>query len=209
MNQKGLIIILLLTTLVIVSMSSSTVFGLSESPTIINVDGYNFILPNNYTYIDGNGTDIVTVQNDNNQQFYVSNENLGEYSSVSTSTFEDVSTPDNMGGNYNVTAIYSGEANTVSDMTYTALLDDNGTFIIVDYAGNVNGSNSPGTMVFEFAQDLMETNGLTKGDVTQLGAWNDGNPTYTGTTGRDTVTSGTHSSSNDSSMESFTGRGMP
>lgn len=162
MNKKG-IIILLLTAVVLVSMSSCTAFfGLFESPTVINVDGHNLVLPDHYTYVDGNGTTIVTVANDYNQQFYVTDENIENYSGVSASSFNDVSTSSRMGGDYNVTAIYSEEADTGSGMMNTALLNDNGTAILVDFAGNVNGSTSPETMVFDFAQDLQDANGLQK-----------------------------------------------
>lgn len=163
MKKKGIILILLLTAVVLVSMSSCTAFfGLFESPTVINVDGHNLVLPDHYTYVDGNGTTIVTVANDYNQQFYVTDENIENYSGVSASSFNDVSTSSRMGGDYNVTAIYSEEADTSSGMMNTALLDDNGTAILVDFAGNVNGSTSPETMVFDFAQDLQDANGLQK-----------------------------------------------
>lgn len=159
MKIKNLLIILILALSLVIGLqfvAAENNVNL-ENSTTINISGNNLILPGNYTYINGNNTDIVVVEDTTGKIFAITSQNPGQYYGITTG-FQQVDT-----GDFNVTGIYCEDANINS----ACILNDNGTCLIVDKL-NTNNSQSNTNCSYQLGSDLQIANNLIKADFNLL-----------------------------------------
>ncbi len=163
MKKFNLIIIIIILFVIILFLNISGIFAFGDffenQQTIINIDGNDLILPDNYTYICGNGSDIVKVKTWDGQIFAITTKSLKEYYGSDENYTE-------LGNGYDVTGIHNFDAD---NLTCACVINDNGTHLIIDFIYNKDKYEDPYN-VQAFTQDLQNINGLQRAGLQTLKA---------------------------------------